>query len=201
MPEEINEEVVEELMKIKGEARGVHLKNDGDFVLKEKGKEGIEKLEKELEKLGCPIKYGEINQFDFYPAGMRIISLLAIKKTFGWPDEKIEELGAYAMQVSWIIKLFTKYFFSVEKTFKEAPKIWSKYFTIGEVEVGEYDPKKNCADLKFKNFNLHPVYCHCLKGVLLGVVKMIIKSEKITCEEIECPFKGGKDHKFLIKWQ
>jgi len=81
MGEEINKEVVIELLKIKGEARGVHFKNDGDFILKEKGKEGIEKLEKELEELGCPIKYGKINQFDFYPAGMRVVSLLVIKKT------------------------------------------------------------------------------------------------------------------------
>ena len=200
MGEEINEEIVKELMKIKGEARGVHLKNDGDFVLKEKGKEGIEKLEKELEKLGCPIKYGKINQFDFYPAGMRIVSLLAIKKVFDWPDEKIEELGTYAMQVSWIIKLFAKYFFSIERTFKEAPKIWSKYFTIGEIEVGDYDLSKNYTVLKLKNFNLHPVYCRCLKGVLLGVVRMIVKSKEITCEETECFFRNGKDHKFLVKW-
>jgi len=200
MGEEINSGIVKELMKIKGEARGVHLKNDGDFVLKEKGKEGIEKLEKELEKLGCPIKYGKINQFDFYPAGMRIISLLAIKKTFGWTDEKIEELGAYAMQVSWVIKLFTKYFFSIEKTLKEAPKIWSKYFTIGELEVEKYDFEKNYVILKVKNFNLHPIYCICLKGVLLGVIKMVVKSKKIICEEIECLFKNGKDHEFLIKW-
>lgn len=194
-------EEIKRLMEIKGEARGVHLKNDAEFVLKEKGKEGLEMVEKELEKMGCPIKYEKINQFDFYPVGLRVISLLAIKKTFNWSDEKIKELCRYAMKVSWIIKLLMRYFFSPERVLKEAPKIWEEYFTLGKLEVESYDLNKKYVILKIKNFNLHPLYCRCLEGVFLELGKMIVKPKRITCREIECPFSKGKDHRYLIEWE
>jgi len=197
----LSEEIVKKLMEIKGQARGVHFKNDADFVLKEKGKEGLKEVEKTLKRIGCPIDYEKINQFDFYPAGLRAISLLAIKETFNWQDEKIKDLCSYAMHVSWIIKLFMGYFFSIEKVCKETPKIWSKYFSAGEVEVEEINEEKKFVILKIKNFDLHPIYCCCFEGVLLGTVKMVVKSKNITCEEVECSFRNGKEHKYLVKWE
>jgi|GEM_PF-384723 len=193
-------EIAKKLMETKGQARGVHFKNDADFILKEKGKDGLKEVEKTLEKIGYPINYEEINQFDFYPAGLRAVSLLAIQETFSWPDGKIKELCSYAMQVSWVIKLFMGYFFSIKRVCNETPKIWSKYFTVGEVEVEELNEEKKFVILKIKNFDLHPIYCSCFEGVLLGTVKMVVKSKKITCEEIECSFKNGKEHKYLVKW-
>jgi len=196
----INKEITEKLMGIKGEARGTHFRNDADFIIKEKGKEGLKKVEKELEWLGCPIEYEKINQFAFYPVGLRAVSLLAIKKVFNWPDEKIKELGIYAMKVSWIIRVFMKYFFSTEKVFNEAQKTWAKYFTVGELIVEKEDLKKKNVILKVKNFDLHPIYCKCLEGVFLELGKLILKPRKISCEEIECSFRGGKGHRFLIRW-
>jgi len=201
MDEIINREIAQRLMRIKGEARGTHFKNDADFIIKEKGEDGLKNVEKELERLGYPIEYKKINQFAFYPAGLRAISLLAIKKVFDWPDEKIKELGAYAMKVSWIIRIFMKYFFSTEKVFKEAQKTWAEYFTVGELKVEESNLEKKYVILKLKDFDLHPIYCRCLEGVLLELAEMVLKPEKITCQEIECFFKGGKGHSYLIKWQ
>lgn len=197
----INREIAQRLMKIKGEARGTHLKNDADFVIKEKGKEGLKTVEKELEKIGYPIYYKKINQFGFYPVGLRAISLLAIKKVFNWPDEKIRELGAYAMKFSWIIRIFMKYFYSIDQVFKETQKTWSKYFTVGELKVEESNIEKKYVILRVQNLDLHPIYCRCLEGVFLELAKMILKPEKITCQEIECFFKRGKGHRFLIKWK
>jgi hypothetical protein len=197
----INREIAQRLMEIKGEARGTHLKNDADFVIKEKGKEGLKTVEKELEKIGYPIYYKKINQFGFYPAGLRVISLLAIKKVFNWPDEKIRELGAYAMKFSWVIRILMKYFYSIDQVFKETQKTWSKYFTVGELKVEESNIEKKYVILQVQNLDLHPIYCRCLEGVFLELAKMILKPEKITCQEIECFFRGGKGHRFLIKWK
>lgn len=204
MSDGLTPESIKELMEIKGEARGVHFKNDADFVLKEAGRDGLIKVEEELKRLGYPIKYSEINQFDFYPIGLRAISLLAIKKVLNWPDERVKDLCSYAMHVSWIIKLFMKYFFSLDKVCREAPKFWEKYFTLGELNVEELNEEKQFVIIKIKDFNLHPVYCRCFEGVLSGMVKMVVKSKRITCEEIGCSFSGGKEmaeHKFLVKWE
>lgn len=198
---QITKEKVKKLMEIKGEARGVHFKNDADFVLKEKGKEGLKKLEKELKRLGCPIEYKKINQFNFYPIGLRAISLLAIKQTFDWPDEKIKELGSFAMKFSWVIKLLVGYFSSLEKTLREASNFWLKYFTVGQLEVEEKKIEEGYVILKIKNFNLDPIYCRCLEGVFAEIAKMTTKAKEVVCQEIECPFEKGKEHRFLIKWQ
>jgi len=201
MAVELNAAIAKEIMKIKGEARGIHFKNDAEFVLKEKGKAGLAAVEKELADIGYPIDYEKINQFDFYPAGLRALSLLAVQKTFNWSEEKIKELCEYAMSFSWVIRLLMKHFFSIDRVAKQTPKTWSQYFTSGQAEVKEYDLKKKYAILVIKDFNLHPVYCRCFEGVVPGVLKMVISSKKIVCQETECTFSGGKEHKFLIKWQ
>ena len=196
----IGQSEIKKLMRIKGEARGAHFRNDADFVLREKGKQGLAMVEKELAEMDHPIKYKEIDQFNFYPVGLRALSLLAIKKAFNWPDEKIRELGSFAVKRSWIIKILIGYFVSIEKTLREAHKFWSKYFTVGKLEIVESSPDKKRIILKIKDFDLHPLYCHCLEGVFSELARMMVKSERITCQETECSFRGGGGHYYLIKW-
>lgn len=117
--EKLTKELTKKLMEIKGEARGVTLEIDGKYILKEKGEEGLKKLEDELEKLGYPIKYKEIKTFDYYPAGLRALSLLAIKKVFGFDIKKIKEIGFSGTKISLIIKFFIRYVFSFQKFFSE----------------------------------------------------------------------------------
>ena len=201
MAVKLTKEIAKKIMEVKGEARGIHFKNDAEFILKEKGKEGLAMVEKELEVLGYPIIYKKISQFDFYPIGLRALSLLAIQKTFAWSDDEIKELCKYAMNFSWVIKLLMKYFSSIENVAQETSKTWSQYFTVGQAFVKEYDLEKKYAIIVIKDFRLHPVYCRCFEGVVPGVLNMVIASKKIVCQEIECVFNGGKEHKFLIKWQ
>ena len=106
------------------------------------------------------------------------------------------------MKASWIIKLFMQYFFSVEKMIEQSQKTWSKYFTVGRVKVESFDKEKKYIILKIEDFDLHPIYCHCLKGVFLELIRMAIKPKKISCQETNCSFGNGKkkSHYFLIKW-
>jgi hypothetical protein len=197
--EELKEEI-KKLMKIKGECRGVHLKNDADFVLRKKGKEGLRKLEEELEKIGCPIKYEQIKPLGFYPVGWRAISLLMIKKLFGWQDKEIKELCGFASGISLIVRIYMKFFHSVEKAVEKAPQMWREYFTEGKLVVVDYSEEKRYAILEIRNFDLHQVYCRCLEGYLEMIIKMIVKAKKVECKEIECTFLGGKCHRFKANW-
>ncbi|MBZ9572452.1 4-vinyl reductase [Patescibacteria group bacterium] len=202
MNQEITKETIKKLMEIKGEVRGVVFKTDGDYILKEKGKEGLKKLEDELEKLGYPIKYKEIETMAFYPVGLRALSLLAIKKIFNFDDEKIKEMGFFATKKSLIVKLFIRYFLSVQRVFfKEAPKIWKEHWTTGDLIPLELDEEKKYAILKVENFNLHHLYCYYLRGYFSGILQLIVKSPQITCEEIKCYFRGDRHHKYLLKWK
>lgn len=201
MNQELNKKLVKELMKLKGEVRGAVLKTDGEYVFKEKKKEGLKKLENELEKLGQPIKYKKINSLGFYPIGLRIVSLLAIKKIFGFDKEKIRTMGNFATKASLIVQFFMKYFLSIQRVFKEeGPKLWRKHWSVGELIPVKLDEKKKYAVLRVENFNLHPIYCCYLKGYFVGMFQMMIKSPRITCQETKCSFQGDKYHQFLIKW-
>lgn len=199
MDQELNKEVIQNLMKIGGEVRGVVLKTEQEFILREKGGEGLKKVEEELEKLGQPIKYEKIETMAFYPIGLRVISLLAIKKVFNFDEEKIREMGIAAPKVSLIIKLFMQYFLSIRKTFNRAPRIWRKHYTVGNLVPAELDEEKKVIILRLENINLHPIFCRYLSGYFLTIVKMIVKA-KTTCQETKCFFRGDQYHEYLFKW-
>ena len=199
---EIKKDEIKELMKVKIETRGVVLKTDGEYILEKEGEAGLKKLEAELKRLGYPIKYKEIETMAFYPAGLRALSLLAIKKTFNFDDEKIQEMGMVATKKSLIIKLFIRYFLSVQKVFfEEAPRIWQKHWTEGVLNPLELNEEKKYGILRLENFELHPLYCSVyLPGYFSGILQMLIKTEQITARETKCSFLGDKYHEYLLKW-
>lgn len=197
----ITKELAQKLMKIEGECRGMHLKNDADFVLSKKKKEGLQRVEEMLEKIDCPIKYREIKALGFYPVGWRPISLLAIKNVFGWQDKEIRELCGFATGISLIVKIYMKFFYSVEKIAKRAPKIWREYFTKGKLIVSDYDEEKKYAILEVRDFALHSVFCRCLEGYFENVIKMIVKAKEVKCKETKCTFEGQDCHQFKITWK
>jgi hypothetical protein len=69
---------------------------------------------------------------------------LVIKKIFNYDDKKIEEIGFLATKRSLIVKLFVRYFLSVQRVFsKEAPLLWKQHYTIGELIPVELNEEKN----------------------------------------------------------
>jgi predicted hydrocarbon binding protein len=192
-------EKFKKIMKIKGETRGVVLKTDEEFILREKGEEGLKKIEKELKRFGYPIKYKEITNMAYYPVGLRILSLLAIKKVFNFSEKEIRKMGADAPKISLIIKFFMQYFLSLQKTLKEISKIWRKHYTVGELIVVESNEEKKFIILRLKDFNLHPIICFYLAGYFSTVLKMIVK-KPVFCQETKCFFRGDKYHEYLFKW-
>ena len=199
MLDEFRQEI-NKLMKIEGEVRGVALKTDGEYILREKGEEGLGELEKKLEAMGCPIRYREIKTMDFYPIGLRVISLLAIKEIFGFSNEKIKEMGFDAPKVSLIIKLFAKYFVAVSKAAEKAPLIWKKHYTKGELSAVEVNEKEKRIVLRVEGLDVHPVFCQYLAGYLGSITQMVI-AVPVTISETKCSFSGAHYHEYLLTWQ
>ena len=138
----------------------------------------------------------------FYPVGLRVVSLLMIKKTFDFDNEKIKNMGLFATKVSLMIKLFVRYFFSIQRVFfKEAPKIWEKHYTISKLMPMELNEEKKYAILKIEDLALDPLFCVYLGGYFCGILQMLIRTDKIDFQETKCPFKGDKYHEYLLKWQ
>ena len=197
MEQIITEEEIKEFLKLKGEIRGLGFKTEAKFVLKEEGEEGLKKLEDTMAKLGYP--YNEIKTMDFYPLGLLAVNMLVIKRLFNYDDKKFQEMGKFEAKSSLIIRLFMKYFVSLERVAKEAPKMWRKYYTIGDLKVPEVNQEKRYIIIKIENFSLHPILCQVLMGYFLTIVKMVLKGEA-TCEETKCVFRGDECHEFLMRW-
>jgi len=203
MNQELNKELVDKLMALPGEARGVVFKTDCNYVLKEIGENGLKKLEEELTALGCPIDYKKIDTLSFHPIGLRVISLLAIKKVFSFDDEKMKEMGMFASKTSLMLKLFINYFLSRQKVFfEEAPKIWHKHYSSGELIPLKLDEEKKYSIIQIKNnYELHPVFCLYLGSYFCGFFHMLFKSDKINFKETKCPFRGDEYHEYKITWK
>ncbi len=187
-------------MKTDGKVRGLALISHKGFVMKEKGREGLMRLEFFLEGIGYPQEYREISPMEFYPVGLEIIELLAIKSLFNFEDEKFREIGVFSSKMSLILRTFMKYFVSLETALKQAPLIWRKYYTIGELTVREYNKEKNHIIIRVSGLKLHPLHCLHLEGYICSVIRMIVK-KPTSCRETVCGYKtGGEFHEFVIKW-
>ncbi len=198
MEEIISKEEFEKLMSIPGEIRGLGFQTEANFVREKRGKEALKKLENEMARLGHP--YSGIRTMDFYPIGLLVVALLSIKRLFNFTDEDFREMGKFEAKSSLVIRLFMKYFVSLDKVSKEASKIWRKYYSKGDLSIAEMDEEGKRVVIKLENFKLHPILCHVLMGYFLSIIKMIVRSDQITCEETKCVHKGDEYHEFIIKW-
>ncbi len=198
MEQIISKEEFDELMNLEGKARGVLLKTASKFIFKEKGKEGVDKLEQILTGLSY-FRFKEVRTMDFYPVGFYAAVLIAIKRLFDFDEEKFIEMGRFESKVSIIIRLFIRFFFSIDRAVKQVPKIWRTYFSFGDITVTELDKEKKYAVFRVEDFRLHQLHCFILKGYFPSVVQMVVGGN-VSCEETKCIFRGDEYHEFLVKW-
>lgn len=136
---------------------------------------------------------------DFYPVWLEALVLSGSKRLFHYDDKKFQEMGRFEPKVSFLIRMFMKYFFSPERVAKEAPKIWRESYTIGDLEIAKFEPGKKEAIVHLKNFKLHPLQCQNLIGYFASVLQMIT-GEPVVCRETKCVFKGDEYHEFVLTW-
>lgn len=199
--EKITKEDIQKLLKVPGEVKGQVFVTDFEYVKEKKGKEGIKILKEKIKEWGELIDYEGININQWYPMGLRVISLLAIKEAFGFGEKEIKDLGESAPKFSFLVKVLLKYFVSTERSFKESPNYWSKHYSVGKLEPVEFNESEKYAVLRLRDFKIHPILCNYLLGYFLTIAKYTIRSEKIEIEEKKCMFKGDPYHEFFFKWE
>jgi predicted hydrocarbon binding protein len=199
MAYEINDADIEKLKEADGEVRGVVFKTDEHYVVNTKGEEGIEKVEAELEKMGVKISYKEVDRMAFYPLNLRVFSLIAISRAFNYNEEDVIEMGVKAPRISFLIKFFTKYFMSSEKTLERVGEMWEKHYTKGKVEATEVNEEEGRAIFRVYDIHLHPIFCHYLRGYFSSVISMVV-GEKVESRETKCYFNSDEYHEFYMTW-
>lgn len=197
----MTKEDIRKIMEMPGKVRGAVLQTDAEYVREKKGEKGLKLLKDETKKLGCPIDYEKISVTEWYPLGLRVVSLLAAQKAFGWGKEEIKNMGEAAPKHSFIVRILVKHFLTLKKSIKESPEYWRKHYTVGELSIPELNEKEKYFVLQIKEFKAHPILCTYLAGFFTTMSKFVIKSRKVNTEEIKCVFKGDPYHKYLIRWE
>jgi hypothetical protein len=198
----MTKEEIDNLIKLEGKVRGVVFQTDAEYVKEKVGEEGLRKLEEKVKELNLPLNYRRAKAMEWYPIGLRAISLLLIREVFGWDEKEIREMGKTAPKVSFIVKLFFKLFLSIRKLTKEVPKFWREHYTIGELEVVELNEEKKYMILHLKNFRVHPLLCSYLEGYFETVLALTRETRRASVAERRCLFKEEVDfHEYYAEWE
>jgi len=195
----MSKEEFKELMNIKGLSRGLVLKPSLEFILEKEGKESLKKVEKIITDLGYPLKHNKINGMNFYPAGLKAVVLVIMKRLFNYDDNRFQELGKFSAKLPLLIRVFFRTFLTFKKMERNVEKMWRAFFTFGDLKMKELNREKGYLILRLENFNFHPLECQPLVGIFSTFYKIMINKE-ITCEETKCIYRGDEYHEFLIKW-
>jgi len=198
MNKTISKEEFNKIMKTEGEVLGAAIQEFKDFIAEDRGARGVEELEEAIVSLGY-LKIKEIRKNRFYPIGLYTVVLLIIKELFDYDDKKFEEIGKFNAKLSVIIRLFMRFFVSLKRAAEVVPRMWKKYYTIGNLEVVEINEEERFVALRLKNFSLHPLHCLIQKGYFSTILQIIVKAP-ISCDQVKCTHRGDDYHEFLMKW-
>ncbi len=200
--EELDKKLAKRLLGKEGEARGVTLATDANFVKENFDEKELGKVEEKIKEVGGSLAYREIRPTAFYPIGLRAVSLLAVRDTFNLSEKQIEEMGREAPRNSWLIKLFARFFLSVAEIASQADKIWEKHYTAGKLEIETLKEEEREIIIRLKELDLHPVFCVYLKGYFSAILEMTIDSP-VEAERVKCPLedKRVKWHEYKVTWQ
>ncbi len=190
----------DEIMKLEGETRGAVFKTDEKFILYKGGEGELAKVEEKIKEWGYSLNYKETGTMDFYPIGLRVLSILAVAEVFGFDEEQVKnEIGLNAPKMSFIVKVFAQHFFSVKKTFEQVSKLWARHYSRGKLIPAKLDEEKNFLVLELEDFNIHPIMCSYLSGYFKKISEIVLKKE-VEIEEGKCSYRGDDKHIFTIKW-
>ena len=190
---------IDALAGIKGRVRGAVFETDAAYIRNRFGAEGTAKVEAALGELGHPMAYDKVNSMEWFPLGLRAISLLVIKDLFKWSDADMKDMGDAAPKYSFIVKLLMKFFVSPRMAFNHAPEYWVKHYDIGRLEPVELDEVSGNAVIHLHDFKVHPLYCRYLEGYFQRLFKFMYPSSRISIRETKCMCIHGSHHEFRVK--
>lgn len=195
----ISKQELDELMKLQGKTVGTLIVQDLAFILKESGQETLKKFKEYIGSLNLPLRLEKIKPKKFYPIWFDAVVLLAMQKFLNYDDEKFQRLGRSNFESNALTRFLMRYFVSLDATGKQVPRMWKKYYTVGDLSNPEYSNEKKYSVLRLENFAPLPNHCETMKGYFAATTEVIV-GKPVTCEETKCISRGDPYHEFTLKW-
>ncbi|MDD5382460.1 MAG: hypothetical protein PHH60_02265 [Candidatus Margulisbacteria bacterium] len=194
----INKTEIDRIMKTEGKVKGAVFQTDAEYIKRTLGLEKLNKIRELLNSWGYPMDYENTKALEWFPAGLRALSLLAIQSVAGLDDGQIKEMGNQAPKHSFIVRLLFNFFVSLKKLSQSAPEFWRRHWAAGKLEAGEFNEAGKYLTIIIKDLDLHPFFCKYEEGYLQRIAQYINPSAK--CQELKCTFRGGPHHEYRISW-
>ncbi len=177
--------------------KGLVMAGNVEYVRKLRGEEGLAEIQRYMMRKGHDVDVFNIERDRWYPIEARIDLLRATVDLFQWDAAKIERMATESVKGEIKMGFLLKYMASVEVILKSAAKIWSQHYTVGHMELVDFDRKK--AVLRLRDFDYDPLMCTYLKGYLRGL-DVIFRDKLESVEETVCTHTGGPYHEFVLRW-
>jgi len=200
----ITKDQLEEIKKVEGEIRGLALKNYGSYISRKEGSDGLEKIEKTMEEIGCEMPYKNLNSLAFYPLWWSAATFFILRNHFEYGEEEFYEMGKSCFRFPNIMRIWARFLISIEKAASSADKMYEMYFTVGEITVPDYSVEEKYVVMRLKDFPTYPIdkpqlYCCFLAGYYSSIIKAITGKDT-KGEERKCAYSDAGYHEFLLTW-
>lgn len=199
----ISDEEVKNLLQRTGDVRGVAFKSIADYIVKEKGQEGLAKVEEKMRQWGVKdFNYNNIQDMAWYPIGWGALFVLASMAVFNWDEKEIRRMGENAPKVSLPVKAFFRFFSNFTRIAEHIPDFWQKHYTVGRIEVVKVDEENKEMILKYHNCHFHPALCKYLEGYAEKTLQLArSKNSVVKVKEIECSFDKDISYEaYRVTW-
>lgn len=193
-------EEIKKIKKLKGKTRGQEIKNNFKCIENLEGEEARKKVEERLDDFNMLPEYENYEDFEWYPIKFDVATIIVAKEVLGWGTEELKRHGRNLVKLSFIQKMFVKYFISVDKMLENANRAWERFFNIGKLEIKKGKEGKMFR-AQLKGFDIHPYYCKIVLGYFEKTLSLIISSNKIEGMETKCTFRGDKFHEFIVRYE
>ncbi|MBU0687273.1 MAG: hypothetical protein KKB81_05420 [Candidatus Margulisbacteria bacterium] len=190
----------DDIMKMKGEVRGVVFQTDATYLKIKYGEEGLKKVEENLKQLGYPIEFEKVKAMGWYPMGLRGLSLMVIKDTFNWDDAAVKAMGNMAPKFSFMVKILMRYFISLEQTVKSAPLYWPKHYSAGELVIADYSEEKKYVNIRLEGIKFLPVFCKYIEGYFSRIIQFALPDKEVSSQQIKCSYRGDPYDEYKVSW-
>lgn len=197
----LTKELAGQIVETKVKFRSRDLKLMADFIVKEAGEEGYEKVKEVMERVGYPLVPEKIHKIHYSNMGIRVLLCLAAKEALGWDQKKFEEWGRTIPRKGMVIKFFSSVFrINREFFFKKVPRIFEGHIKNIDFEPVEANFEKGYFVFRINRFKSIPatgerVGLALYKGFFASWAEMVIGKEA-TCEvEVK-----KESYNFTVRW-
>lgn len=205
MPVKITKEEAQRIMNTKGNVRLATFNTYYNFILENGGEEGVKQVEAKLKELGHSMdlkKLSRESSLKWVPQAQGCLILVAILEYLGWEEKDAQRIGYFLGTTSFFTKLIIKYLISLEKTLKEAQRLWKRHYAFSELKLFKYDVKEKYVIFRIYDFKkFHLALYYSIGGYISKIIEIATGSKNLKLELTKCIFWDDPYDELKITWK